>query len=153
MTTLRQALYGMALIATLALLIWLQQQRIESITSARATAEVRAEQAGRDSAGRQLVIDQLQAELQAERQTQAALRAQQQQIRQQLADRQHKIKELTHENQHLRDWAGTALPAAAQRLRARPTLTGAADYQAWLSRSDALHPAGDQPAAERRPAD
>ena len=51
-----------------------------------------------------------------------------------LRQRQHRIEELKRENEDLRRWADTPLPADIIRLRERPTLTGGAAYRQWLSR-------------------
>lgn len=153
MTRLRQLAYGVVLLAALAGLLYAQHQRLLLAKSATDRAVDRADRAEQDSARRQAIIDDLDAALTAERHAQQELRKQQGWIRQQLADRQQQIKELTHENQQLRDWSTTDLPATARRLRARPAITGAAGYQDWLSGSGALHIAGDQAAEERRPAD
>lgn len=153
MSALRQALYGAGLIAALCLLIWSQQGRIERAIEDRAAAQAQVQQAKREVAGHQQLISELARGLASERTAQVALRKQQTDIRQQLQKRQQRIKELTHENQLLRDWAATGLPDTAQRLRTRPAITGAADYQAWLSRSDALHPAGNESDPERRSTD
>lgn len=60
--------------------------------------------------------------------------------------REQKIKRLLNENQVLRDWFNTALPADVARLHQRPAFSGTADYLRWLSES---HPVPDtgQPAA------
>ena len=55
-----------------------------------------------------------------------------------LRQRQRRIEELKNENQALRQWADTLLPADISRLRKRPTLTGGAAYREWLSQSDPL---------------
>lgn len=55
-----------------------------------------------------------------------------------LRQRQHRIEELKRENEDLRRWADTPLPADIIRLRERPTLTGGAAYRQWLSASDAV---------------
>jgi LysB family phage lysis regulatory protein len=55
-----------------------------------------------------------------------------------LRTRQHRIEELKRENEGLRRWAGTPLPADIIRLRERPALTGGAAYRQWLSESDAV---------------
>jgi LysB family phage lysis regulatory protein len=55
-----------------------------------------------------------------------------------LRHRQHRIEELKRENEGLRRWAGTPLPADIIRLRERPALTGGAAYRQWLSESDAV---------------
>ena len=57
-----------------------------------------------------------------------------------LRNRQHRIEELKRENEDLRRWADTPLPADIIRLRARPALAGGAAYREWLSESDAVQP-------------
>jgi len=57
-----------------------------------------------------------------------------------LRHRQHRIEELKRENEDLRRWADTPLPADIIRLRARPALAGGAAYREWLSQSDAVQP-------------
>ncbi|TCD11470.1 LysB family phage lysis regulatory protein [Lelliottia amnigena] len=57
-----------------------------------------------------------------------------------LRNRQHRIEELKRENEDLRRWADTPLPADIIRLRARPSLAGGAAYREWLSQSDAVQP-------------
>lgn len=57
-----------------------------------------------------------------------------------LRTRQHRIEELKRENEDLRRWADTPLPADINRLRERPALAGGAAYREWLSESDAVHP-------------
>ncbi|WP_421416074.1 Rz-like lysis system protein LysB [Serratia plymuthica] len=61
--------------------------------------------------------------------------------------REQKIQRLLNENQQLRDWFNTALPADVVRLHQRPGFIGAADYLRWLSDgesvSDTGKPSGD----------
>ena len=57
-----------------------------------------------------------------------------------LRTRQHRIEELKRENEDLRRWADTPLPADIIRLRERPVLAGGAAYRKWLSQSDAVQP-------------
>lgn len=153
MTYFRQLVVGTLLLAAVAGLIFSQHQRVELAEAATDRAVDRALQAEQASNRRQAVITELTTALVEERAAQAELRTQQGRIRQQLAERQQTIKDLTHENQQLRDWSGTELPDAARRLRARPAITGAADYQAWLSGGGAMRSAGDQPGTQRRAAD
>jgi LysB family phage lysis regulatory protein len=47
--------------------------------------------------------------------------------------REQKIQRLLNENQILRDWFNTPLPADVARLHQRPGFTRAADYLRWLS--------------------
>ncbi|MEG5911596.1 Rz-like lysis system protein LysB [Enterobacter bugandensis] len=46
-----------------------------------------------------------------------------------LRNRQHRIEELKRENEDLRRWADTPLPADIIRLRERPALAGGAAYR------------------------
>ncbi|HBC9499709.1 TPA: GPO family capsid scaffolding protein [Escherichia coli] len=69
---------------------------------------------------------------------QARLYAEAEQTSALLRQRQHRIEELKRENEDLRRWADTPLPADIIRLRERPTLTGGAAYRQWLSASDAV---------------
>lgn len=66
---------------------------------------------------------------------QARLYAQAEETRALLRQRQYQIEELKRENEALRHWADTPLPAAVIRLRARPAITGGAAYRQWLSQS------------------
>ncbi|SUF99668.1 regulatory protein [Salmonella enterica subsp. enterica serovar Hartford] len=65
---------------------------------------------------------------------QARLYAEAEQTSAQLRQRQRRIEELKRENEDLRRWADTPLPADIIRLRERPTLTGGAAYRQWLFR-------------------
>ncbi|MCP1508250.1 LysB family phage lysis regulatory protein [Pseudomonas marginalis] len=149
MSTLRQALYGIALLVALALLIWGQQQRIDVAESqtelANATAKTAREDADRNLATANTLTDTLKQE----RANQSALHTQQDLLRQGLAKRERTIEELKRENTELRDWAAQPLPDAARRLRERPAVTGAAAYRDWLSGRGAVPPTGDQPPQQR----
>lgn len=145
MSTLRQALYGIALLGGLALLIWGQEQRITVADKNTELATKDADAAREESVRNLSTANSLRTTLQQERDAQARLRTQQDQLRQGLAKRELTIEALKRENAELRDWAGQPLPDAARRLRERPTLTGADAYRQWLSGRGALHSAGDQP--------
>lgn len=62
-----------------------------------------------------------------------------------LRSRQRRIEELKRENENLRRWADTPLPADIIRLRERPALAGGAAYREWLSQSDAVPPGRSAP--------
>jgi len=145
MSTLRQALYGIALLSALALLIWGQQQRINSAVSAKALAEQNTRTAREDAERNLSTAHTLRDTLQRERIAQQQLRGQQEQLRQGLAQRGQQIEALKRENSELRDWATQPLPDAARRLRERPALTGADAYRQWLSGRGAVQPASDPP--------
>lgn len=67
-----------------------------------------------------------------------------------LRQRQRRIEELKRENEDLRRWADTPLPADIIRLRERPALTGGAAYRQWLSASDAVSAGAGSAAHQRR---
>lgn len=144
MSTLRQALLGVALLAALGLLIWSQELRISGANKDARLAEKDAATAREDAERNLANANALHANLQQERNAQTTLRTQQDQLRQGLAKRELTIEALKRENADLRNWADQPLPDAARRLRERPAFTGADAYRQWLSGRGALHPAGDQ---------
>lgn len=145
MSTLRQALYGIALLGALALLIWGQEARIDVAEGKTDLAKAAAKTAREDADRNLETVNTLTDTLKQERDAQSLLRNQQDQLRLSLAKRERTIKELKLENDELRDWADQPLPDAARRLRERPALTGAAAYRDWLSGRGAVRAAGDQP--------
>lgn len=143
MSTLRQALYGLALLAALTLLIWTQELRISVAEKVTDLAEQNLKTA-REEAGRNLATaTSLRDTLQQERDAQTTLRTQQNELRQGLANRERTIEGLKRENEELRRWADQSLPDAARWLRERPALTGADAYRQWLSGRGAVPPAGN----------
>jgi len=143
MSTLRQALYGFALLGALALLIWNQEQRI-TIANKNTELTEKDVKAAREESGRNLTTaNRLRDLLQQEREAQSSLRTQQDQLRQGLANRERSIEALKRENSELRIWSDQRLPDAARRLRERPALTGADAYRQWLSGRSAVPPASD----------
>lgn len=145
MSTLRQALYGIALLGALALLIWGQQQRITVAEGNTELAKAAAKAARADADRNLTTAKTLTNTLKQERDAQSALRTQQDQLRQGLAKRERTIEELKLENAELRTWATQPLPDIARRLRERPALTGADAYRQWVSGRGAVPVAGDQP--------
>ena len=145
MTTLRQALYGIALLGVLSLLLWGQYQRSQAEQARSDLAAQQMQQLQERNASQATTITHLDGALRAERSAQASLRTTQNLLRQNLADSLNQIQELERENADLRQWAAQPLPAAARRLRERPTITGARDYRNWLSGRRALQPAARAP--------
>lgn len=145
MITLRQTMYGTALLGAMGLLIWIQETRIDVAEGKTEQAQDAAKTA-RDDADRNLkTANTLTDILRQERDAQSNLRAQQDQLRLSLAKRERTIEELKLENDDLRKWADQPLPDAARRLRERPAITGATAYRDWLSGRGAVPTAGDQP--------
>ncbi|MGY1917824.1 Rz-like lysis system protein LysB [Pseudomonas tolaasii] len=149
MITLRQTMYGTALLGALGLLIWVQETRIDVAEGKTEQAQDAAKTA-RDDADRNLkTANTLTDILRQERDEQSNLRAQQDQLRLSLAKRERTIEELKLENDDLRKWADQPLPDAARRLRERPAITGAAAYRDWLSGRGAVPPTGDRSPQQR----
>ncbi|MFI8483008.1 Rz-like lysis system protein LysB [Pseudomonas sp. NPDC078700] len=145
MSTLRQALLGLALFASLGLLIWGQQQRIK-LADTQASASAQLASHWQQEASRATSQAKQRAELlQAERNAQASLRKTQDLLRQSLTEREQRIEVLKREKQVFKDWATQPLPEPVSRLRQRPALTGADAYHQWLSSGNALRPVTDQP--------
>lgn len=145
MSTLRQALYGIALLGALALLVWGQQQRLNTAQSQADLAKSAAKTAREDADRNLTTANTLTDTLKQERESQSALRVHQDQLRLALAKRERTIEELKRENDELRNWAAQPLPDVARRLRERPALTGAAAYRDWLSGRGAVPAASDKP--------
>jgi LysB family phage lysis regulatory protein len=145
-STLRQALYGLALLGALSLIVWGQQQRINAAENKTKLAIKEAADARKDADRNLETANTLTATLNQERDAQSTLRVQQDQLRQGLAKRERTIEDLKRENAELRNWADQPLPDAARRLRERPALIGAAAYRDWLSGRGAVPTTGDQPA-------
>ncbi|ADM99104.1 Rz-like lysis system protein LysB [Dickeya dadantii] len=66
-----------------------------------------------------------------------------------LSERQKMVMRLQHENDALKRWADTDLPADIIRLRQRPAFAGGRAYREWLSQTDALPVPGGQSANQR----
>ncbi|WJM86074.1 Rz-like lysis system protein LysB [Dickeya chrysanthemi] len=66
-----------------------------------------------------------------------------------LSERQKTVARLQHENETLKRWADTDLPADIIRLRQRPALSGGRAYREWLSQTDSLPVSNRQPANQR----
>lgn len=139
MTTARQLAYGLALVAALCLLIWVQQQRI---TTAEARAELAGERlqtANQRNTRQAQTIARLTGEVATQRLAQLSLQQTTTAVRQEHATDQVQKKEQRREDPPHANWAAQPLPAAARRLHQRPAITGADGYRQWLSGRHALH--------------
>lgn len=139
MTTARQLLYGLALVAALCLLIWIQQQRIDTAQAQADLASERLQAAQQRNARQAATITRLTGEVAAQRLDQLALQLTLSEMHQAYATDQLKKKERRREDPTHATWAAQPLPDAARRLHQRPAITGAAGYRQWLSSRDALH--------------
>ena len=139
MTTARQLLYGLALVAALCLLIWTQQQRITTAEAQADAAGQRLETANQRNTRQAATITRLTGEVATQRLDQLALQQTLSDMRQAHATDQLKKKERRREDPHHKSWAAQPLPVAARRLHHRPAITGADGYRQWLSSRHALH--------------
>ncbi|MEZ3136954.1 Rz-like lysis system protein LysB [Stutzerimonas kunmingensis] len=139
MTIARQLLYGLALVAALCLLIWMQQQRIDTAQAQADLATDRLQTAQQRNANQAATIISLTGQVAAQRLDQLALQQTLGDMRQAQATDQLKKKERRRDDPTHATWAAQPLPDAARRLHQRPAITGAAGYRQWLSGRDALH--------------
>lgn len=141
MTTLRQSLYGLALLGALALLLWSTYQQHQA-AEARAERDAdRITSLQQRNARQAASITRMGSELAAQRAAQQGLQTAQADVRQQHATSQIHKQETRRNDQTFADWSAQPLPAAARRLHERPALTGASGYRDWMSRRNALQPA------------
>ncbi|EIU1687346.1 DUF2570 domain-containing protein [Pseudomonas aeruginosa] len=141
MTTLRQSLYGLALLGALALLLWSTYQQHQA-AEARAERDAQLiDQLKQRSARQAASIIRMGNELAAQRIAQQGLQLAQADVRQQHATSQLQKQETRRNDPSFSDWGHQPLPGAARRLHERPSLTGADSYRRWLSRRNALQPA------------
>lgn len=141
MTTLRQALYGAALLGALGLLLWGTYQQSQAYSASAERDGQLIDQLKQRSARQAASIVRLGGELAAWRVAQQGMQTAQADVRQQHAASQIQKQEISRNDPSFSDWGRQPLPDAARRLHERPALTGADAYRAWLSRRNALQPA------------
>ncbi len=139
MNTTRQLLYGLALVAALGLLIWMQQQRITAAEARADLAGERLQTVEQRNTRQAATITRLTGEVANQRLDQLGLQQTISDMRQAQATDQLKKKERRREDPPHATWAAQPLPDAARRLHQRPAITGADGYRQWLSGRDALH--------------
>ncbi|WP_312597855.1 DUF2570 domain-containing protein [Stutzerimonas nitrititolerans] len=139
MTTTRQLAYGLALVAALCLLIWMQQQRITTAEARADLAGERLQTANERNTRQAQTITRLTGEVATQRLAQLGLQQTTTAVRQDHATDQLTKKERRREDPPHANWAAKPLPAAARRLHQRPAITGADGYRQWLSNRHALH--------------
>lgn len=138
--------YVYAAVIALAILtgkVWLH--KIDRLTDANQQLTEQVEQAQEKITGYEKLARLLAEDLASERQGYTELQHVQAQLQQNLIAGLNHIKELERENTELREWSAQPLPDTARRLRQRPAISGAADYQKWLSSRSAVQPATGQP--------
>ncbi|WP_421245478.1 Rz-like lysis system protein LysB [Aeromonas sanarellii] len=112
--------------------------QVTTLQSDLKAAGDRAKEAERREQLKDTAITTLTTELTAQAEAAQQLQGQFDQLALTAATRGHTIARLKRENAELKAWADRPLPAAVVGLLQRPALTGAADYQAHLSRPGTL---------------
>ncbi|CNI77488.1 TPA: LysB family phage lysis regulatory protein [Yersinia enterocolitica] len=123
------------------LLAWHAHSLKKELDSAK--TEISTLSAGIES--RDNVITRLQDEARQQADNERALRQSLSHASTLSLSREQKIQRLLNENKVLRDWFTTALPADVIRLHQRPAFANPNDYLRWLSDSEQLPAAGQQP--------
>lgn len=150
MSTLRQGLYGLALLGSLSLLLWGGYQKIEAEQARAARAEDKLQTAQERNERQAATITRIGGELAQQRTAQEGLQTQLDELRQARAADYIDKQELKRHDPTLQAWADQPLPDAARRLHQRPAITGADGYRQWLSSRHALQPAAGAAAEQRR---
>ncbi|MFQ2097035.1 Rz-like lysis system protein LysB [Aeromonas veronii] len=112
--------------------------QVSTLQSDLKAADDKAKEAARRETAKDSTITTLTIELAAQATAAQQLQGQLDQLATTAATREQTIARLKRENAELKSWADRPLPAAAVGLLQRPALSGAADYQAHLSRSGPL---------------
>ncbi len=145
MSTLRQALYGLALLGALSLLLWGNYQQSQA---AQARAGLAAQQIAmleqRNSRQAQTIVA-LGADIAAQRLSQQKLQDTRAELQQLGTTHQVHKQETVRHDPPAQNWAVQPLPDLTRRLHQRPAITGAAGYRALMSSRNALHPASSGP--------
>ena len=132
MTTLRQALYGIALLGALALLLWGTYQQSQAEQGRTALAQEKLANLTARSQRQAATIIRLGGEVHAQRLAQQSLQLQLSALRKAHAADQLKKQEIRRNDPSFSDWSQQPLPGAARRMHERPGFTGADDYRQWL---------------------
>ena len=119
--------------------------QVTTLQSDLKAADDKAKEAAQREQGKDTAINTLNTELDIQATAAATLQRQLGDLTITAANRADTIKRLKRENAELKEWADRPLPDPVVRLLKRPTITGAADYQAHLSGADPLQVAAGQP--------
>lgn len=112
--------------------------QVSTLQSDLKAADDKAKEAAQRERAKDSTIDTLTEQLTAQATAAQQLQGQLDQLAMTAATREQTIARLKRENAELKSWADSHLPAAVVGLLQRPAITGAADYQAHLSRSGPL---------------
>lgn len=140
-------LYAVIALVALSLLLAANAtlRKIDTLKADNARLALKLGHSQQEAKENKAVALELNKTLEHERALQRELQHQQSMLSSQLDQSKTLISRLKRENKELSDWAATDLPAAIKRLRERPHITGAGDYQNWLSSRNRMHAQSDQP--------
>ena len=134
-----------ALIVGLGLSGWALWQRGNAATERADRIAQQRDTAQQENQRRQVVIDALWDNARRLESQRRALAEQQTELARTASNRLEQIQELQRDNDEIREWAGTRLPADVIRLRQRPAVTGADPYRQSVRDPGALHATGQSP--------
>jgi LysB family phage lysis regulatory protein len=119
--------------------------QVTTLQSDLKAADDKAKEAALRESAKDSTINTITIELTAQATAAQQLQGQLDQLATTAATREQTIARLKRENAELKSWADSHLPAAVVGLFQRPAITGAAAYQAHLSRADPLPTASGKP--------
>ncbi|MDF0732319.1 DUF2570 domain-containing protein [Pseudomonas entomophila] len=145
--TLRQTLYGIALLGALSLLLWGYHQRSQAEQGRTALVEQRLTTVTERSQRQAATIVRMGAELADQQLAQQSLMTTISNLRLAAATDHLKKQEIRRDDPQLRDWGAQPLPDTARRMHQRPAFSGADGYRQWLPSRHTLHaqPGGADP--------
>lgn len=112
--------------------------QVTTLQSDLKSADDKAKEAALRERAKDSALDTITEQLTEQATAAQQLQGQLDQLAMTAATREQTIARLKRENAELKSWADSHLPAAVVGLLQRPAITGAADYQAHLSRSGPL---------------
>lgn len=126
---------------SLAMIAWGQHQALsvtrEQLAAERATVK-----------GQANVIKIMEANAQLNAQDSAELTRTLQKVQELAGESRQAWELIKRENKEFKEWAESILPDHVSRLRSRPAIIGAKEYQSWLQQSHRLHPTGQSASAK-----
>ncbi|MBC3489908.1 DUF2570 domain-containing protein [Pseudomonas taiwanensis] len=139
MTTLRRALYSIALLGALSLLVWGYHQRSKAEQGRTALAEQRLATVTERSQRQAATIVRMGGELADQQLAQQSQLTTINNLRLAAATDHLKKQEIRSDDPQFHDWGAQPLPDAARRMHQRPAFTGADGYRQWLPSRHTLH--------------
>lgn len=137
---------AIAVLSLVVLVTWALWERSEAADARADLAEQKLDESRQREQQAQLIIDALWNNAKRLESQRRALAEHKNALERTASDRLATIREMQRDNQALREWADTRLPADVIRLRERPAVTGADAYHQSLRDAQPLHAPGERTA-------